>query len=214
MLPFSAESARCFTSNRCRIAELNGRWVLESSSFNSCSHPADVFPLADAIVSTVRRIASLYQGLSHPFIVSAIQCIDDNGQIGITSIRGTLALKITSPSAITELLSPIQGHPLATAIFQASLRDDRIKEALTLYQDIEDRWADVYNIIEFLGGPDRIARSGLGDRKLARHVKQAANYYRHLGRPKPYPLPLNPPTLPESASFAKRALREWIQSRL
>jgi hypothetical protein len=209
-----AECARCFTSDLCRITELKGRWVLESSSFNLCSNPSDVFPLADAMLFIVRRIMSLYNGLSYPPTVASIQCIDAGGQLCGNTIRSSSIIKITSPTAMTELETPIHEQPLATAILESTLKDIKIKEALTLYQDIEHRWADVYDIIEFLGGPKQIEQSGRGGGKVATVVKRTANYYRHLGRPKPYPLPSNPPTLGEASLFAKRALSHWIESRL
>src|ERR1039457_1705902 len=55
-----AESAECFASDLCRITKFSDRWVLESSEFNACSDPKGVFPLADATLSVVRRILSLY----------------------------------------------------------------------------------------------------------------------------------------------------------
>jgi len=115
---------------------------------------------------------------------------------------------------MTELARRIHERPLATAIFESTLTDDTIKEALTLYQDAENRWADVYNIIEFLGGPDQIGQSGFGARTVASVVKRTANHYRHLGHPNTFLLPSNPPTLGEASLFVKRALSRWIESRL
>jgi hypothetical protein len=209
-----AKCAQCFTSDLCRITELNSLWVLKSSSFNSCSSSSDVFPLADRMISTVRRILSLYCGLSYPLTVTSIQCIHPAGHICGNTIRAAQSTVITSPKAMTELAGRIHERPLATAIFESTLTDDTIKEALTLYQDTENRWADVYNIIEFLGGPDQIGQSGLGARTVASVVKRTANHYRHLGHPKSFLLPSNPPTLGEASLFAKRALSRWIESRL
>jgi hypothetical protein len=209
-----AEWVRCFTSDLCRVTELNGRWVLDSSSFDGCSSPSEVFPLADAMLLTVRRIVSLYHGLSYPPTVAFIQCIDEAGQVCSRTVRGSLTMKITSPTAMSELTKQVSDQPLATAIWESTLTDPAIREALTLYQDFEDRWADVYDILEFLGGPDQIEQSGFGAGNVASVVKRTANYYRHLGRQNSRPLPSNPPTLPEAALFAKRALRLWIEARL
>jgi hypothetical protein len=209
-----AKSAECFTSDLCRITEWNGRFVLESSSFNHCSKPADVFPLADAMISVVRRIMSLYRGWNCLLNVASIQCIDAEGKRCGNTIRATMTVLITSPTAMAELTAPVHGRPLATAIFEATVKDDKIREALTLFQDTENRWADVYDIIEFLGGPKEIASKRWGTLKEARVVKQTANYYRHLGRPDPSSLPSDPPTLGKASLFAKKALSSWIESRL
>jgi hypothetical protein len=209
-----AEYARCFNSDLCRITKLNEHWVLESSEFNTCSSPSEVFTLADATLSVVRRILSLYCGLGHPLTVNYLQSVDAGGQLRGRTIRASRTLIITSATAMTELTKPINQHPLATAIFECAQRDAKTREALKLYQDLENRWADVYDIIEFLGGPNQIGQSGLGTRKEAKAVKQTANYYRHLGRKTPSLLPLNPPTLAKASLFAKQALRRWIESRL
>jgi hypothetical protein len=173
-----------------------------------------VFPLADATLSVVRRIMSLYQGLSSPIRVRYILCIDSSGEPCGRAIRGSASFTIMSPTAITEMATLIRGQPLATAIFECAQNDAKIDEALRLYQDMESRWADVYDIVEFLGGPSQIEQSGLGTGKEACVVRQTANYYRHLGRPKPSLLPCNPPTLANASLFAKRALSRWIESRI
>lgn len=209
-----SELARCFNSDLCRILEFESAWVLESSRFNACSSPLEVFPLADATLSVVRRILSLYCGLGYPLTVSYIQCIDAAGQRCGRTIRSIMAITVTSATAIADMTIPIHGQPLATAIFERSQKDGKITEALKLYQDTENRWGDVYDIVEFLGGPNQIEQSGLGTRKEAGLVKQTANYYRHLGRPEPDLLPPNPPTLAKASLFAKRALSRWIESRL
>ena len=115
---------------------------------------------------------------------------------------------------MTELTKAIKGKPLATAIFESTVKDAKISEALKLYQDVENRWGDVYDIIEFLGGPDGIKKSGLGTMKEAKLVKQTANHYRHQGAQEQYPLSPNPPTLGRASLFAKKALSLWIESRL
>jgi hypothetical protein len=157
---------------------------------------------------------SLYRGLSYPLTVKYIQCIDADGQLFGKGLRGGITIMITSPTALTEMKTPIHSQPLATAIFERADKDAKISEALKLFQDVESRWGDVYDIIEFLGGPSQIGKSGLGNEKEARSIKQTANYYRHLGRPRPSLLPTNPPELGRASLFAKKALSLWIESRL
>jgi hypothetical protein len=209
-----AECAKCFTSDLCRIADLDGRWVLESSTFNACSAPVDVFPVADEILSVVRRILSLYSGLSYALTVKSIQCVEDDGRFCGIAIRGSFTIIIMSGTAMAELATLTKGKPLATLIFERSVNNTDVHEALKLFKDLEPMWADVYDIIEFLGGPREIGRSGWGDEKEARAIKRTANYYRHLGSRKASLLPRNPPALVAASLFAKRALSLWIESRL
>ena len=214
------ESAQCFVSDLCRITQLDGipklegKWVLESSQFNVCATPSEVSPLANKILSAACRIMSLYFGLSYRPIVKFIQCLDTGGQPCGNEVRISFTLKTTSRDAMENLTKPIDGRPRATAIFEAAHKDAKIRYALDLYQDIEDRWPNVYDIIEFLGGPKGIKNSGFGTEKETTTVKQTANHYRHLGSQKQFPLPSKPPSLPQAAYFAKKALSHWIESRL
>ena len=157
---------------------------------------------------------SLYRGLSYRPTVKFIQCLDAGGQPCGNLVRASLTVMITSPTAMAELTKPIKGKPLATAIFESMVKDTKISEALKLYQDVENRWGDVYDIIEFLGGPNLISKSGLDSMKEAKLVKQTANHYRHQGAHKQYPLSPNPPTLGKASLFAKKVLSLWIESRL
>lgn len=112
-----AECAKCFTSDQRRIADLNGRWVLESSTFNGCSAPGEVFPLADELLSVVRRIFSLYHGLTYALTVKSIQCVDDDGQLCGNTIRSSVTFRIVSPTAMAELATLINGKPLCNSDF-------------------------------------------------------------------------------------------------
>jgi hypothetical protein len=105
-------------------------------------------------------------------------------------------------------------QPLGSAVFEVMLRDSALKEAFSLHGDGGLSWSQVYDIIEFLGGADRIDRAGYANRKKTSVVRRTANYYRHLGNPKKYPLPPNPPTLDEASEFARSLLKRWIFSRL
>lgn len=42
--------APCFASDTARIKKLGDEWVLESSAFNSCGEPLEVFPIADDLL--------------------------------------------------------------------------------------------------------------------------------------------------------------------
>jgi hypothetical protein len=204
----------CFNSDICRITKLDGKWALSSSAFDACSSPAKVFPLADAMLFSIRRILSLYNGLSSPVTVSFIEGLDENGRRVSTTIREQIIVNIVSQTASAELSVLVGGNPLGAVILEALPDDIMMREALQLYQDLENRWSDIYDIIEFLGGPEYVERVGVGTRKECRRIRQTANYFRHLGSPRAYLLPPNPPTANEAAQFAKRSLRRWIELRL
>jgi hypothetical protein len=106
---------KCFNSDLCRVTKFNDRWILESSEFNACSKPNDVFPLADKTLSDVRRILALYRGLSYAFTVSYIQLIDEDGRPRGTCVRASRTVMIVSPTAVSELGAPIHAIDVGSA---------------------------------------------------------------------------------------------------
>ena len=78
-----------------------------------------------------------------------------------------------------DTLYPTASGSLPTTVLSLAASDPEVREeneALT--------WPRIYDIIEFLGGPSSIAKSGFASKKKTGCVKQTANYYRHLGNPR------------------------------
>jgi hypothetical protein len=63
-----------------------------------------------------------------------------------------------------------------------------------------------------LGGVNAIIKKKWATRGQVVTCRQTANHYRHLGSPKKYPLPANPPSLTESNSLVLNLLKKWISS--
>jgi hypothetical protein len=204
--------APCFVSNEARIKKHEDVWILESSEFASCTTGEQVSQIVDNIVSRINRILSLYCGLRSGLSVERIHWINEEGQ-SMHSMRTSISLNVVSSEGLAELKTMSGCMPLGSTVFQASF-DAAVNEALALCGESGLGWPQVYDIIEFLGGVAGIVRAGYADRKKTNSVRQTANYYRHLGSQKNYPLPLKPPTLLEAGEFAGNLLKRWISSRL
>jgi hypothetical protein len=105
-------------------------------------------------------------------------------------------------------------RPLGAAIFQAIDLNPDVKEALALHGEGELSWSQVYDIIEFLGGAEEIAKAKLASKEKTSIVRRTANHYRHQGSIRKYTLPPNPPQLAEGVDFVRSLLKRWIASRL
>ncbi len=197
--------APCFASDTARINKLDDGWVLESSAFNSCSEPATVFPIADDLLQLIHRILALYSNLASPFTVSYIQEFNAEGRPSRRAIRATRVIDIYSAKGIAELASPRGVQPLGSAIAQRAASDPAVKEALNLRGDFG--WSQIYDMIEFLGGANGIERAGWATKGRTREIRQTSNHFRHLGSPRKYPLPANPPTIDEARIFADDVLK-------
>jgi hypothetical protein len=123
----------------------------------------------------------------------------------------TQTFDIVRPAA--QVLNPATGS-LATVVLSRAVIDPSIAEALSLVGHEALTWGRVYDIIEFVGGPSSIKKSGFASERKAAHVKRTANHYRHLGNPGKYPLPPNPPTLADARVFAIDLMTKWIVERI
>jgi hypothetical protein len=205
--------AACFDGANARIRKHEEDWILESSAFASCTAGEQVFPIADDLVSRIHHVLALYCGATATLSVEHIYWINAEGK-KLRTIRGSLPVNVISSQGLAELKGMSGSQPLGSAVLQAMTLDATVKEGLTLHGEGGLSWSQVYDIIEFLGGYTGIAKVGYASRKQTCAVRQTANHYRHLGSPKKYPLPSNPPDLAAASEFARSLLKRYISSRL
>jgi hypothetical protein len=205
--------APCFVSDNARIRKHEEGGILESSEFASCTTGEHVFPIAEDIAARIHRILALYCGTTATISVEHIYWINAAGE-SLRSIRGSISVNVISSKGLAELKTMRGTQPLGSAVFQSLILDAAVSEALTLHGESGLSWSQIYDIIEFLGGEAAIAKAGYANVKQTRNVRRTANHYRHLGSPKKFPLPSNPPPLAEATDFARSLLRCWISSRL
>jgi hypothetical protein len=207
-------AALCFVSNNARIKKQGEDWILESSEFASCTAGAQVFPIADDILSRIHRIRALYCGSTPTFSVEHIYWIDADGK-PLREIRSSIPVTVISSKGVADLKSMSGTEPLGSVVFQAMISDPKVKEALSLHGESGLSWSQIYDVIDFLGGVDEIIKAGYATRAKTGPVRQTANHHRHLGsRKNANPLPPNPPTLVEGTEFARNLLKCWIASRV
>jgi hypothetical protein len=205
--------AACFDGTNAKIRKDEEGWMLESSEFASCTAGEQVFPIADDLVSRIHHVLALYCGATATLIVEHIYWINSEGK-RLRTIRGSLPVNVISSKGLAELKGMSGSQPLGSAVLQAMTLDATVEEGLTLHGEGGLSWSQVYDIIEFLGGETGIAQAGHASRKQTRTVRQTANHYRHLGSPKKYPLPSNPPDLAAASEFTRCLLKRYIASRL
>jgi hypothetical protein len=203
--------AACFDGTNAKIRKHEEDWILESSAFASCTTGEQVFPIADDLVSRIHHVLALYCGATATLSVEHIYWINAEGK-KLRTIRGSLPVNVISSKGLAELKGMSDSQPLGSALLQAMTLD--AKEGLALHGEGGLSWSQVYDIIEFLGGEAGITKAGYTSRKQTRAVRQTANHYRHLGSPKKYPLPSNPPDLAAASEFARSLLKRYISSRL
>jgi hypothetical protein len=125
-----------------------------------------------------------------------------------------MSISISIMCEVERILGPAGSDSLGNIVLSRVGIDSEITEALSLGGQERPTWPRIYDIIEFLGGPESISESGFASKREIVRVRQTANHYRHLGAPRKNSLPKNPPTLLEASQFATEILKRWIFSRL
>jgi hypothetical protein len=204
----------CFQGDIARIRKMGDDWFLESSLFDACSAPAEVFPIADELLRLMHRLTAMH---GHLFLFSEIgyvQAFSDSGTILNRALRGSQRVHAYSLEGIQELQKSQGGQSRGSALVAAAAADKKLQEALALIGDgYQLQWAQVYNILEFLGGEDAVVRKRWASRGQVRKCRQTANHYRHLGSPKKYPLPADPPTIGRATGLVFDLLKKWISAQ-
>jgi len=206
--------APCFASPEAQIRALGEHWILETSRFGNCFSVDEAFKIADRMVVEIQGLLSIYLGLHSSISVSSMLTLGPNGEPVRQRLRDSISLHVYSAAGLRELSESSNATSLGSALVARAADEPAIAEGLMLIGERSLGWSQIYDIIEFLGGEKAISSSSLGSRSQTRLVRRTANYYRHLGRRVPDPLPTNAPTLAEAQLFATGLLKRWLGTRL
>jgi hypothetical protein len=201
--------APCFQGDTVRIVRRDGDWFLESSAFDACINGGQVFPIADNILRLVHRISYLYAGLISPFEIGYVQPFNEDGVPLRRALRASARFNVYSAAGIEELQNSRGAQTLGSEAVDRAMTDQQFLAALSLIGEDELQWPHIYDILEFLD-LEVIIKKKWATRKEVRRLRQTANHFRHLGRPKKNPLPPEPPSLNESRSCVLGLLKKWI----
>jgi hypothetical protein len=205
--------APSFQGDTLWIVKRGEEWFLDSSELNKCTDGIQAFAVADELLKLIHRTGYLFVRLSPCFEIGYIQPYNDAGEPLRRGLRASARLNVISSEGIKEL-SHLHGRStLGSLTVSLTLEDKTIQEAFSLLGDRDIGWHQIYDIVEFIG-PSTIEKRKWATKKDVRILKQTANHHRHLGRPKKYPLPLNPPTLGQSQTLALKLLKLWLLERL
>lgn len=213
--PLLENVSGCFHGDFARIRKIGDEWFLESSTFDACVTGVDVFPIAHKVLRLIHRVTAIYSGLFSPFEIGYVECFTDMGARVNQALQATQRVQIYSGEGLQELRESQGERTLGSAFVGAAWENKKLEEALALIGDGEDlHWSQLYNILEFLGGEDAIVKKKWASRPQIRRCRQTANHHRHLGSPRKYPLPANPPSPGEARSLVLGLLKRWISDQL
>jgi hypothetical protein len=216
-VPVLERVAPCFQGDSARIRKIGNDCFLESSAFESCPGPAEVFPIATEIVLAIHRVSVLYAYLMtfEHIKVGYVQEFDGAGLPTRRALQASKKINIYSSAGLEELKKPHGTQSSGSAVVECARSNKNVQEALSLIGESELGWPQLYNILEFLGGESGIAKRNWATKSEVRRYRQTANHFRHLGSPKNNPLPPDPPSLSDGRKFIMlNLLKKWISTQL
>jgi hypothetical protein len=205
--------APCFQAEQVRIVKRDDDWFLESSRFAPCANGGEVLTIADEILRLIQRVSNLYALHLSPLEIGCVQQFSETGAPGRMTARKSFTLNVVSAVGVEELRNSRGSQTLGAEIVDRAMTDESVRAALSLLGLGGLQWPQIYDIIEFLS-PEVIIKKKWASSKEVRRVRQTANHYRHLGRPKRNPLPPDPPSLNDSGSFVLELLKKWMSDRI
>jgi hypothetical protein len=211
--PTMENVASCFQGDFARIRNLGDDWFLESSTFDACTAPVQVFPIADELLRLMQRITAVYGRLFAFSEIGYVQAFNDAGMPTTRALRAVQRVQIYTLD-IRELDRPVGNQTLGSALLSATMAEKKLQEALALIGDGDElQWPQIYNILEFLGGENAIIKRRWATRVEIRRCRQTANHYRHLGSPTKYQLPTDAPSRGQAIALVLGLLKRWITSQ-
>lgn len=199
----------CFQADGVRILKRDDEWFLESSRFAPCANGGEVFTIADEILRLIQRVSYLYARHLSPLEIGYVQPFSETGAPLKRTAQASFTLNVVSAAGIEELRNSRGSQTLGAEIVDRAMTDEPVRAALSLLGQGDLQWPQIYDIIEFLD-PEVIVKKKWATREEVRKLRQTANHFRHLGRPKKNPLPPGPPSLNESRTCVLGFLKKWI----
>jgi hypothetical protein len=213
--PTMEHASKCFQGDVARIRSEGDQWFLESCLFDACTAPVQVFPIADELLRIMQNLTAVHGRLFSFAETGYAQAFDDAGAPTQRALRASTRVQIISAEELQELQELQAGQTRGSALVSAVMANKKLQEALALIGAGDElQWAQLYNILEFLGGVNAIVEKKWAARAKVTKCRQTANHYRHLGSPKKYPLPANPPSRGEATTLVLGFLRKWMSGEL
>jgi hypothetical protein len=207
--------ASCFRGDNLRFRKIANEWFVESPDFDSCKNSKDALTVAELLLLRIHQILALYCRLHAPFSLNAVVQITDDGRVlPRRGLRATAGVEVYSSAGVQQLSSDVEGVPLANRLIDAVRQNDLLRQVFNLRGDQPLTWERIYDLLERIGGVDYIVSTGLASRAETRRIRRTANHYRHLGNPKGFTLPADPPTLREATAFITNLAIAWVGREL
>jgi hypothetical protein len=207
-----ARLSQAFTVPPVQIL-LDGRdYRLEAAELDGLSRSQDVMNAATRLLDSATALLYVYTGIAAHVRPGNAYWIDGSGRehgIGC-SVFGTLCR--LEPDAMAKLTAVVPGseRPKVAAILSSAASDLVVAKLLSTIPDHEPSWADLYVLLEIIGGKRVLQGRGYASRSDLNRLFQTANYYRHGTG---VSLPPVPVSIVQARGMVRGFVSRWLERR-
>lgn len=189
---------------------------LSGSAFDGLSDAAAARAKAEEVCRHLESILQLYVGLADQFRPGNVIKLDSTGTPRLRNLFDSLEVRIVSSVGLESLAAADhQGSTLASRILRLAGTDSQVAQVFYIvsYRDIG--WHEIYDLLDVMGGVERMVKRGWATRRELNDVRQTANHHRHRGnRRAKHKLPENPPSLSSARAVVRQLVERWLTVRL
>lgn len=173
----------------------------------------------DAALDQVRDIAALLRIYTSPHwegdlrVLRAQEIREDGAVRNLAKSNFFKVGILAAPETAPWTTRSGRGETTFIEIHYWSKSDPDAARVLPFVRTEAPGWRDLYDLVEAIGGRDRVVEKGWTTRRAIEDIMQVANYHRHLGKPLKEPLPDPPPTLEDARVTVLRLVRQWLEER-
>lgn len=162
------------------------------------------------LLNGISAVSQIYLGSPLRLTIAGWRKVDEDGVEQFAALSNPFDWMVAAAGVdkIVEQRNS-DGDSCLAVVADEALDDDEASLLLGIIGQKVPDWRDLYDIVELLGGPDRIATFASGAKGRVEAIKRTANYYRHLGN-KTFTLPPNPPELREARAVVIRLAQIWL----
>lgn len=220
------ELSKSFNSEKLRIWQDEGNYILNSSDFHGIAEADIVLKKSEEILTFINAGSKVIQNLQKPINVSGIESLDENAKrtqyIFPKSIH--LTTGVSRPSLLRD------GKVEETCIYKElpnfvllATQDKNVAAVLNYLSAGDNEIATLYKVYETIdsdvGGEKRIRDNGWASRNQIELFRRTANSPNAMGDKarhgvQKYQPPKNPMSLSEAKSFILHLVKCWVDSKI
>lgn len=208
--------ARFLSTDKLQMVQEDDAIMLKVPSLGQEDQPATIFDDVKDLLESINGAAKVFYPKFMGISFNKIIAVDDGG-------KQTTHVLLTAPQSDYQFFAFKQNDDRLSRWIDASLQDEMIARAFSIYGSLEHNWKNLYMVVEVieedLGGEGSLIKSGITSRNKLKRFKSTADNYLVVGKEArhastKWDSPSKPMNINEGREYVGNLLRSWLMIRL